>query len=196
MAIDDSCRYNYHIDVNIRGAAAELEIKRREERRCGCAGLSFSRCVEAARSSGCVENEMLFPHAQGTAAHFLARSDYREFTKSRCDPEAAAKWIERAKRNMDKYTVIGLVERMEDSLRLLERRIPRVFLGAARHYSTQPRSARRETTKHQGKDSTAVSPEAERILRSSDCNAMEFAIWEHAKHLFERALAREECVGS
>ena len=133
---------------------------------------------------------MLFPRSHGTVAHFLTQQDYQEFAMARCTP-AALGWIEKAKRNMDLYTVIGIVERMEESLRLLERRIPAIFSGVVHHYVNQPRSAYRGTTSSNDEGGASVTDKAQMILRSNPCNDGEFALWDYARKLFMRSVSKE-----
>jgi hypothetical protein len=177
--------YNYRIDVSLRGIKAKQESDaRKRDHKCGCYKTSFSKCVARASGAGCPRNAVLFDRTgHGLMAYFLSRAAFAKYKSVKCSREKAAAWIDMAKVNMESYAVIGIVERMRDTMRLLEERLPAVFGGVLQAYDGQAATAVRATRS----GSRALGNTTREFLQSNPCNAGEFSLWAHAKQLFSQA---------
>ena len=100
-----------------------------------------------------------------------------------CSPAALAK----ARQVLaDEYQLVGLVDQLDDTLRLLERAGPAWFGGLHTSYTIM--KARGHEKMRQGKaPSTPLQPRTERILRL--WNAQDHALFQDVKAKFERARA-------
>eukprot|EP00873_Tetraselmis_striata_P003243 jgi/Tetstr1/423507/TSEL_014183.t1 len=183
-------RYYYSVDPVSKGPTAFIKQRAREADPCGCAGLSFNDCVAqaAAANSSCSNNADLSRKASNIL-YFLSQDDFTAYQNVSCNPVASAHLVRKAMAHMEKYAVIGLTERMHDTMALLEQRLPAVFAGAVERLDKGFVSPARVTQipGHILAQGPLVSAETEAILRANPCNQGEFALWEHAKWLFHRA---------
>mmetsp|Transcript_22893 Transcript_22893/g.57414 ORF Transcript_22893/g.57414 Transcript_22893/m.57414 type:complete len:353 (-) Transcript_22893:356-1414(-) len=187
--------WNYMIDPVARGGGQEwgrkavaLETQRRQADPCGCANVSFDECMEQAHISNCSANADISKRLwSNTMVYFLSEQDSEAYEVVNCNPKAAAPLVEKALANMDKYAVIGLTERMQETLGLLEARLPAVFAGAVNAYQSRNKPRYNQGGSAKSAPEPGLSAAAEAILRDNPCNAGEFALWEHAKQLFHTA---------
>lgn len=185
--------FYYRIDpVTRRREWALAELQRRREDPCGCADISFNDCVSraAAPRSNCSAFLNLSQDKPSNVKYFLTQKDYEMYKRVSCNPAAAAPLVRKALAHMEEYTVIGLTDRMHETVALLEERLPAVFAGAAERYASDQHTKRSHVTHisdHVVAQGPLVSAATDAILRASPCNAGEFALWEHAKQLFHSA---------
>eukprot|EP00873_Tetraselmis_striata_P034932 jgi/Tetstr1/455196/TSEL_042046.t1 len=185
-------RFFFNVDPKSRPPGKALaEQRKRAADPCGCADMSFNDCVSqaAATNSSCSKNADL-SHKASNILHFLSQNDFEQYQKVSCNPSAAAPLVRKAMAHMEEYTVVGLTERMGETMALLEERLPGVFAGATMRFANGKVNNHTHVThipKHILSQGPLVSAETEAILRDNPCNKGEFALWEHAKLLFHNA---------
>jgi len=184
-------RFYYLVDpVSRNPQEAAVAQRKREADPCGCANTSFNDCISlAATNSSCNINADISRKASNLM-YFLSYEDYTQYKKVSCRPAAAAHLVRKAMAHMEEYTVIGLTDRMHETMELLEERIPAVFLGAAKLFAKGAvgnHARKTQVPDHILAQGPLVSAETEAILRANPCNEGEFALWDHAKWLFHQA---------
>ena len=102
-----------------------------------------------------------------------------------CSPPALAK----ARQVLaDEYQLVGLVEQLDDTLRLPERMAPTWFGGLHASYTAMQEPGHKKFRARQGgRPATPLQPRTVRILRL--WNAQDLALYEDVKAKFQRARA-------
>mmetsp|Transcript_21078 Transcript_21078/g.55043 ORF Transcript_21078/g.55043 Transcript_21078/m.55043 type:complete len:360 (-) Transcript_21078:124-1203(-) len=180
-------------------AAVNLQRARLKDAKtgCGCADISFNECIEQAHVKGCDKlweqgnpehNPLNLSRRAGSQVQFfLSDQDCEAYFAVSCKPGFAAPFVIKAMAHMEEYTVIGLTERMKETVELLEARLPAIFEGASQLYANMTPARVTRVHPNIAAAGPLVSERTEAILRGNPCNAGEFMLWEHAKRLFHDA---------
>mmetsp|Transcript_25869 Transcript_25869/g.65216 ORF Transcript_25869/g.65216 Transcript_25869/m.65216 type:complete len:343 (-) Transcript_25869:182-1210(-) len=180
--------FYYAVDPVARGGERAEQIQRRRRADpCGCGDISYNECIEQAHTTNCSAGTNIATRGRSAVRHFLTAEDSAAYHKTECTVEARAPLVLKAMANMQLYTVIGLAERMDDTVKLLEARLPAVFRGASHRLAMRGRDRVTTVPFKFSTQGPLVSSKADAILRANPCNMGEYAIWEHAKRLFHNA---------
>eukprot|EP00440_Ansanella_granifera_P072296 gb/GFBE01078457.1/.p1 GENE.gb/GFBE01078457.1/~~gb/GFBE01078457.1/.p1 ORF type:complete len:224 (+),score=21.93 gb/GFBE01078457.1/:1-672(+) len=118
--------FYYGVDPVARNRKVAMATLRDRQKQgvCGCAALEFHECIDAQVKNGCpLDND-----GASQARHFCPKADRP------CSGRQAFKNI------LTTYTLVGITERMKDSLALFEKLLPQWFAGATKAYAGLPRA--------------------------------------------------------
>jgi dermatan/chondrotin sulfate uronyl 2-O-sulfotransferase UST len=117
-----SSLYYYEVDVKIRGNRAKEALTNRfKDQRCGCYGLEFYECIEMRFNHGCdieIPSQIWYFCEPGETCN-------RTIASSRCHSD---------------YTVVGLLEELRLTVKMLEKLLPLFFRNASHASQAKKRS--------------------------------------------------------
>ncbi|XP_071818563.1 uronyl 2-sulfotransferase-like isoform X2 [Apostichopus japonicus] len=130
---------------------------------------SFNDCVERDRP------ECIGPYVQSLMVNYFCG-----YGPECQQPTEGA--LEKAKQNVDKYVVVGVVEEYEDFLKVLEKLLPDFFGGILKEFKTS--TERRREKKMKAKKKSPVTPEVkERITALLE---LDYKFYNHTRERFHQ----------
>jgi hypothetical protein len=170
--------YYYETDQHAYGVAnAKYTVEQRQQDGCGCAFLEFNECIRKnAVNPKCQKYLQFYPQSK----HF-------------CD-EDENHTVDTAFANMkERFVVVGLNEHYAETVKVLERTVPRIFKGAYAMYKEHDRNGKRSNRGAQYNPLTktsmngAVSSDVRHLLTNlSPENRREAELYQRVVRLFWR----------
>ncbi|PIK52066.1 hypothetical protein BSL78_11018, partial [Apostichopus japonicus] len=130
---------------------------------------SFNDCVERDRP------ECIGPYVQSLMVNYFCG-----YGPECQEPTEGA--LEKAKQNVDKYVVVGVVEEYEDFLKVLEKLLPDFFGGILKEFKTS--TERRREKKMKAKKKSPVTPEVKERIKA--LLELDYKFYNHTRERFHQ----------